>query len=334
VRRDSDDDDEGGPGQEPIWLYLAVATKPIAPSRTALVYIFESRPSEKRTWALGSELYVPSTPRTMDLVRFTPPTNRPGVDRSCSAARPLPHARSASTVDDLSLFITTRDKAIVIVLADASVHELEAPTASPLDGRIRSGSRASDPMVKRTGPHGGRRQSAIYDGAENTSAESVASYHAPSANAWTSVVELRLPWLDRSMPPAYLITRGPFSYLSPAPLASHRLRPHSTIRWRISPVHVVALVPSSGVRKRHVVLVGFTATGLEVQEGILADDRYQWTAAPADDDRDPTAIFDFGMPTGYLCAGETASPGDGRRLPASCCLWSAGLNEIKMWFLG
>lgn len=334
----SDSEDDVRQADQPSWLYLAVSTKAVPPSRAALVYVFESRPGgERRTWALGSELYVPSAPRQVEMVRFASPplANTSSCDK---ASRSLPQARSSSPKDDLSLFVATRDKAIAIILADSSVHELEVTTPAP-DHRMRSTSRASDSAVKRPSLHGSKRHSALYEALENTSAESL--LHSSSSSSFTSCLEIALPWLPTSSSHAYLITKGHTSYFVAAPLASNRMRPMSTVHWRSLPVRVVALCPASGIEARKLVLVAFSSTGIEVQEGIIADERYQWTVPPAlrrpeeEEERDPTASYDYGLPTGFLCAGDGSAAGARRPgcLPSTCFFWSEGLGEYKLFFL-
>ncbi|GAA5895981.1 hypothetical protein JCM5296_003161 [Sporobolomyces johnsonii] len=127
---DSDDDEDVSPerrrfkrelAEEKGRLFLLVATAKV-------VYLFESRPSKKRTWVLTKELSAPSTPRFLRLVR-SPPSSRSGhrSTPSSSAVHAIPFPSSAAPSPyptDLCLLLGLSHRSVLVRLSDSSVQEL------------------------------------------------------------------------------------------------------------------------------------------------------------------------------------------------------------------
>ncbi|KAK4058197.1 hypothetical protein OIO90_000936 [Microbotryomycetes sp. JL221] len=105
------------------WLFLLVAT-------TRTIYVFESNSMEKRTWKLTKQLFSPSTPTDMELVRIG--------SNSTSQASIAPDYPS-----DLALVLTMSTKAVLIYLNDSSVIELDLPSNNSQNSRLRSRSTVS-----------------------------------------------------------------------------------------------------------------------------------------------------------------------------------------------
>ncbi|KAL8286343.1 hypothetical protein RQP46_004831 [Phenoliferia psychrophenolica] len=119
-------------------LYLAVAT-------SRVIYLFESRPSEKRTWVASNEFYAPATPRFLTLVQTDPSlieTAR-NLKRSSTASASSP--TSASSLGELCIFLGMRRESVLIRLPDLSVREIDLAPSSRHGGRptSRAGSATS-----------------------------------------------------------------------------------------------------------------------------------------------------------------------------------------------
>ncbi|GAA5932936.1 hypothetical protein JCM1841_005197 [Sporobolomyces salmonicolor] len=146
---DSDDDEALSPErrrfkreleEEDGRLFLLVAT-------VRAIYLFESRPSKKRTWALTKELFAPLTPRFLRLVHSPPssqPGHRPTPSTSSVHAIPSPLSPPFSAPSpypkDLCLFLGLSHRSVLIRLSDSSVQELDLSLPLSLS-RSRSRSR-------------------------------------------------------------------------------------------------------------------------------------------------------------------------------------------------
>ncbi|GJN91792.1 hypothetical protein Rhopal_004815-T1 [Rhodotorula paludigena] len=152
-----DEDDDLSPSQrrkkaereaEERRLFLCVATQ-----RSAFVY--ESRPSEKRSWTLTKEFFAPATPKFVRLVRTstaTSPSSLPSLHKaqsrpsSTAFTSTSPASASFAHTPDLHLLLGLSHRIVLIRLADSTVHELVLPTLSPASAsrpRSISGSSSS-----------------------------------------------------------------------------------------------------------------------------------------------------------------------------------------------
>jgi hypothetical protein len=120
-------------------LYLIIATK-------ASLHVFES---EERSWHLVVDLYVPSQPRAVDLVRITPHNRARSSsthDRTASTGKGRHSRRLSAESAGLGVFVSlNKDRAVVISLSDSSVREVDTPLLPQHvgDGKRSARSRAA-----------------------------------------------------------------------------------------------------------------------------------------------------------------------------------------------
>lgn len=338
-------------------LLLAVAT-------TKVIYVYESRPAERRTWVLAHEFYAPTTPRFLHFVNL-----------------------SSSTTSNLAVMLGTRSKCVVVKLSDLSVREIrmERPrssTSSSVSGSVktRSQKRASVTPGSRVASYVTSlvesRQGGIPAGMRGEQGglelgrrvTDIASILEPGDEDlhWTGISELFLNISSSSrasgethLRRCFFLTRGCSTHLLFKPFSSpsspstsstesestfNTIRPRSAhvFEWESPVTHVVAsirtttLKPSVASTHFHLVLVGFTRTGLLVQEGLLSKSTTESHFSPRDlngtdlpplfssirsqpgpnaspflpetstsesSELDGEASLDFGNEIGFLCLG-------------------------------
>ncbi|KAM0756258.1 hypothetical protein T439DRAFT_345077 [Meredithblackwellia eburnea MCA 4105] len=308
-------------------LLLAVAT-------SRVIYLYESRPSERRTWVLSNEFYAPATPRFISMVNS--PSSLPSSSRNNTRNSPSP------LLSNVSLVLGTRHETVLIRMADLSVRGIEilsktrsrrsgshrstgststsasstrAAVASRVaafveskQGLIPAGMRGEDYglAIGRRRPDGGGEESESADG-------------GGGREEWVGCDELILPTrrcaraseghLCRRL---YLLTQGSSTAVVRSPLGAvekeggnvvdgplpHRgggppplhLRPIHTFHWPEPVSKVVVIFPDSALKAGlethliHVNLVGFSRTGIHVQEGTISIPFVEQLAHP---DRSP-----------------------------------------------
>jgi hypothetical protein len=313
-------------------LYLIIATK-------GTMHVYEN---VGRSWRLVIDLYVPSQPRSVELVRIKPQKRRSssGRDRSHSGSSGRgKHARWPSwDLTDLGIFVSLRDKerAVVISLFDSSVREVDAPP--PLADAKRSGrsSRAANRGSMNEFPQG--LSDDLVGGSVGSSSSggggSDGGFLADSKEGWSHLFEFTFgrrllraaaaaaaaavdPSASAIPSSVLFLTKGRLTYVVVPPLggggrgagggvvgggveAAHsgegsssnrtELLPVHTFNWTWPPNRVVALVPREDELSRNknadagedaergqstttttfpIVLVSFSNTGVEVQEGYV-----------------------------------------------------------------
>ncbi|BGP36967.1 hypothetical protein JCM10449v2_000871 [Rhodotorula kratochvilovae] len=124
-------------------LFLFVAT-------ARSIFLFESRPAERRSWVLTKEFFgsqAPATPRFLRLVRTAPP---PPASATQDREAPYP--------PDLHLLLGTSYRLVLISLRTSAVTEPDVP--SPARGtRARSSSSTSSASLPPPAAAGGHRKS-------------------------------------------------------------------------------------------------------------------------------------------------------------------------------
>ncbi|GAA6000520.1 uncharacterized protein JCM10292_001553 [Rhodotorula paludigena] len=153
---ESDDDDDLSPSQrrkkaereaEERRLFLCVATQ-------RSVFVYESRPSEKRSWTLTKEFFAPATPKFLRLVRTSTASSAPLASLHKAQSRPPSTAFTSTSsasasfayTPDLHLLLGLSHRIVLIRLADSTVHELvlpSFPSSIPLRPRSISASSSS-----------------------------------------------------------------------------------------------------------------------------------------------------------------------------------------------
>ncbi|KAK4054789.1 hypothetical protein OIV83_000713 [Microbotryomycetes sp. JL201] len=268
------------------YLFLIVAT-----ART--IYVFESRATERRTWKLSKELFAPSTPTNVSLVRL----------------------RSALTSDtgpypaDLAIFLGMSSRAALINLNDSSVTELDLPGSSSGRHRSKSSVSASSSLSAKSslsarasviGSQALHHVSSLVEGSKAVPAgirgsekqialgkkldDALAVEGLTNADGrWSACLSLTVNATDDEMLHMVLITRGNLTHLlvneGSTLDSSSRLLPLHTFIWPSSSVpiyDVTALVRRNSLKPTfaaagfvHLLLIGFVPTGLVAQEGIL-----------------------------------------------------------------
>ncbi|GAA5983274.1 hypothetical protein JCM11641_002245 [Rhodosporidiobolus odoratus] len=168
-------------------LYLIVAT-------AKSVYLFESKPGGKRSWALTKEFFAPSTPKSVRLVRRPSPpsshaTPAPSSSKTSShraspssshrgpaSASPSLSSGSSHPSSDLHLLLLLTHRIVLIRLSDSSVTELDlAPIAS--SSSLSSSSHSSKPA---TGRARSSSSSSLASSSSSVAAAAVKSKHRPS----------------------------------------------------------------------------------------------------------------------------------------------------------
>ncbi|KAJ8296778.1 hypothetical protein OF846_000060 [Rhodotorula toruloides] len=242
-------------------LFLFVATP-------KSIFLYESRPSGRRSWTLTKEYFAPSAPRFLRLIRTTGQT------------LPAPSASSslASTLysPDLALLVGLPHHSVLIRLCDSSVTELSLPPSSTTTGsRSRSSSNTSlaslspthrkapslVPLLKELKDHpvvakvarfveGEKGVPAGMRGAdgpipkgkrvkdEEGGLASSTSLSASAQGKWTGCEEITVDTGRRSVRRLLLLTKGTTTYLVASPL--HLVSPVSPSTAHSAP-HVVPL---------------------------------------------------------------------------------------------
>ncbi|KAK4332521.1 hypothetical protein RTBOTA2_000682 [Rhodotorula toruloides] len=222
-------------------LFLFIATP-------KSIFLYESRPSGRRSWTLTKEYFAPSAPRFLRLIRTT------------GQAPPTPSASSslASTLysPDLALLVGLSHHSVLIRLCDSSVTELSLPPSSTTTGtRSRSSSNTSlaslspthrktpslVPLLKELKDHpvvakvarfveGEKGVPAGMRGAdgpipkgkrvkeEEGGLAASASLSAPSHGKWVGCEEIALDTGRRTKRRFLLLTKGTTTYLVASPL--------------------------------------------------------------------------------------------------------------------
>ncbi|BGP29036.1 hypothetical protein JCM10296v2_000772 [Rhodotorula toruloides] len=110
-------------------LFLFVATP-------KSIFLYESRPSGRRSWTPTKEYFAPSAPRFLRLIRTT--------SQGLPAPPASPSLASTLYSPDLALLVGLPHHSVLIRLCDSSVTELSLPPSSTMTGsRSRSSSNTS-----------------------------------------------------------------------------------------------------------------------------------------------------------------------------------------------
>jgi hypothetical protein len=291
-------------------IYLALVSRTV-------IYLFET-PPDKRSFSLAKELYTPQPARSVALL-------------SVKLDRPKKVSTSAG---ELALFAGMADRAVLILLSDSSVMELELPsTASPVSstsrsflGRTRSRTRTNSfssscndadtrggslsSRFSRRHSMSGRNRAAVdsVDSLKEALGLGCGSFWACSA-------------LSSGSSAFHLITRDRTTYAVRTPLvgpsdlqsatsrydAKRGLTLEPVFEWRWKSKDLVAVHASLRTQqgKQLLVLTAVTTSGFEVQEGYV--DLDSGSARPffvldggADTDLDSAAQYDFGAQTALL----------------------------------
>ncbi|GEM06513.1 hypothetical protein Rt10032_c01g0530 [Rhodotorula toruloides] len=346
------------------------------------IFLYESRPSGRRSWTLTKEYFAPSAPRFLRLVRT--------IGQTPLAPTASPSLASTLYSPDLALLVGLAHHSVLIRLCDSSVTELSLPPSSlPHSGAAGSRSRSSSntslaslsPTHRRTssivpllqelkdhpvvakvarfvegekGVPAGMRgtDGPIPKGKRAKDDEGgLASIASLSAGKWVGCEEIRVDNGRRPKRRFFLFTKGTTTYLvaSPlyltppvSPIAAHsapHLTPLHTFHWPTlgtspssSLTHLSAFIAplENGSSFSHLILVGFSSTGLSIQEHLVShagveavfaspsatvpQDSTKRIVVPLDSASVPTgneeddpdlsnsATLDFGRETGWLCA--------------------------------
>ncbi|KAK4702991.1 hypothetical protein P7C70_g3238, partial [Phenoliferia sp. Uapishka_3] len=376
-------------------LFLAVAT-------SRVVYVFESKPSERRSWVLSNEFYVglsvlnlltrrpshnpwtfqaPATPKFITFVQTDPSLSETPRNKRASSASSTSHS---AALNDICIFMGTRRESVLIRLSDLQVREIDIdPAARP----YRTVSRTSTPSPTNAraiisgvaslvegrqgipaGIRGEERKIATGRRVRESSEPSDGHEDAVTED-WIGCDELILSTRSSSRNKGdltrrlYLLSKGLTTAAVLSPIASRlggltadaafprpgggpppiHLHPIHTFTWPSPVVKVVALLPpytlahEVDVKYIHLILIGFTKTGVHVQEGTISKAyletqafassseapphrprrfftptrshtisplRSEPTPESVDPELSDTATFDFSRLTGFLCVGD------------------------------